>query len=68
MKKAGGARVISLEEVQAPHISPDAVLINMKAIGVCGAHIHIYHEKPAPGVPPLAGGKDFAETVSLILV
>lgn len=65
VKKAKGVGFISLEEVKKPRISPDEVLIKVKAAGVCGTDIHIYHDEH-PYWPPVILGHEFSGEIAQV--
>jgi len=36
---------IEVRDVQEPKVGPDEVKVEVKAAGICGTDIHIYHEE-----------------------
>jgi propanol-preferring alcohol dehydrogenase len=54
---------LKLEEVPKPTLSSDEVLIQSKAVGICGSDIHIIHGE-TPVHPPLILGHEIAGIVS----
>ena len=65
VKKSKGVGFISLEEVEKPRINPDEVLIKVKAAGVCGTDIHIYHDEH-PYWPPVILGHEFSGEIAQV--
>jgi len=63
MKVAKGYGNIEIREVEIPEIiRDDDVLIKVKAAGVCGTDIHIYHDK-FTSYPPVIMGHEFSGIV-----
>jgi len=66
VKVQHGDGFIELKEVPRPHIGPDDVLINVKAVGICGFDITLYHETPAYSKflnPPVILGHEFSGVI-----
>lgn len=60
VKTAKGPGFIEVRELGVPKISsPDWVLIKVKAAGVCGTDLHIWHDQ-FPYWPPVVLGHEFA--------
>lgn len=60
VKTAKGPGFIELRDVSAPKIpSPDWVLIKVRAAGICGTDLHIWHDQ-FPYWPPVVLGHEFA--------
>ena len=62
-KLAPGEGYVGLLEVPLPVIRPNHVLIEVKATGVCGTDIHIYHGEYASN-PPVIMGHEVAGVVA----
>ncbi len=45
VKTARGEGFVELREVPVPKIGSGEVLIEVKAVGICGTDIHIYHDQ-----------------------
>lgn len=59
-------KVITFEEVEAPGINDDQVLIKIQKIGVCGSDIHVYHgEHPFTSYPVTQGHEVSGEIVEM---
>jgi threonine dehydrogenase-like Zn-dependent dehydrogenase len=41
-----GPRDIRLENINAPKVKPNWVLIKVHATGICGSDLHFYKERP----------------------
>lgn len=57
---------MKLEEREIPKITPDEVLINVKACGVCGTDVHIYEGDPgsADVTKPTILGHEFSGVIT----
>lgn len=64
-KLARGAGNVGLLEVPEPQISAGHVIVEVKAAGVCGTDLHIYHDE-YPSFPPVILGHEVAGTVAEI--
>jgi L-iditol 2-dehydrogenase len=65
MKIAHGAGQVALREIDAPQPAPGQVLLAVRAAGICGTDIHIYHDE-FPTRPPVVMGHEVAgEVVAL---
>ena len=55
---------MEIREVSEPQVEPGQVKIEIKAAGICGSDIHIYHSDIAiPVRPPVIIGHEFAGVV-----
>lgn len=63
VKTKKGKGFIELKEVSIPEISAEEVLIEVKAAGICGTDLHIYHDH-FPYWPPVILGHEFAGVIS----
>ena len=59
VKTGKGKGLIELKEVPVPHIQKNEVLIEIKAAGICGTDLHIYHDEFLYW-PPVILGHEFA--------
>jgi L-iditol 2-dehydrogenase len=60
VKTAKGPGFIEIQDLGVPKISsPDWVLIRVKAAGICGTDLHIWHDQ-FPYWPPVVLGHEFA--------
>ena len=59
VKTAKGEGFVELREVPVPEIGDGEVLIEVKAAGICGTDLHIYHDE-FPYWPPVILGHEFA--------
>ncbi len=59
VKTAKGKGLIEIREVPVPKIGEDEVLIEVKAAGICGTDLHIYHDE-FPYWPPVILGHEFS--------
>ncbi|MFB3884379.1 MAG: zinc-binding dehydrogenase [Thermodesulfobacteriota bacterium] len=62
VKYAKGKGLIEIREVPEPKIKEDEVLIEVKAVSVCGSDLHIYHDSH-PYWPPVVLGHEFSGIV-----
>lgn len=56
---------IEVRDVQEPKVAPDEVKIEVKAAGICGTDIHIYHEEFKSN-PPVILGHEFCGIIAEI--
>ena len=63
VKTAKGKGFVELKEVPIPAISDHEVLIEIKAAGICGTDIHIFHDQ-FPYWPPVILGHEFAGVIA----
>lgn len=59
VKTTQGPGNMELRDVPVPEISPDEVLIQVRACGICGSDIKIYDDQH-PYVPPVVVGHEFS--------
>lgn len=59
VKYAKGKGMIEIQDVPEPKIKEDEVLIEVKAVSVCGSDLHIYHDSH-PYWPPVILGHEFS--------
>ncbi|MBL7201773.1 MAG: zinc-binding dehydrogenase [Anaerolineae bacterium] len=62
-KLARGEGNVGLLDVPEPEVIPGHVLVEVKAAGVCGTDLHIYHDE-YPTVPPVILGHEAAGVVA----
>lgn len=65
VKTAKGPGLIELREVPVPTIADNEVLIEVKAAGICGTDLHIYHDE-FPYWPPVILGHEFAGVIAAV--
>ncbi|NWG02754.1 MAG: zinc-binding dehydrogenase [Syntrophaceae bacterium] len=63
VKYGKGKGLIEIREVPKPKIKEDEVLIEVKAVSVCGSDLHIYHDAH-PYWPPMILGHEFSGVIS----
>ncbi len=63
VKTAKGKGLIEVREVPVPTIGDDEVLIEVKAAGICGTDLHIYHDE-FPYWPPVILGHEFSGIIA----
>lgn len=70
VKTAAGPGNLEMREVPVPQISPDEVLIHVRACGICGSDLKIQDDQH-PYTPPVVIGHEFsgeiAETGELVM-
>ena len=60
LRKIGkGDGLIELQDIPEPSITPDEVLIEVKAVGICGSDLKIWHDHH-PYWPPVTLGHEFS--------
>ncbi len=65
VKYAPGKGNIKVQDVQEPTPGPHQVKVEVKAAGVCGSDLHIYHDEIAISIePPVIIGHEFAGVVA----
>ena len=62
VKYGKGTGLVEIREVPEPTIKDDEVLIEVKAISVCGSDLHIYNDRH-PYWPPVILGHEFAGVI-----
>ncbi len=65
VKYGKGKGLIEVREVPAPEIKDDEVLIEVKAVAVCGSDLHIYHDNH-PYWPPVTLGHEFSGVIAAV--
>ncbi len=63
VKYAKGKGMMEIQEVPEPKIKEDEVLIEVKAVSVCGSDLHIYHDAH-PYWPPVILGHEFSGVIA----
>lgn len=63
VKTAKGKGLIEVREAAIPKIDDNEVLIEVKAAGICGTDIHIYHDE-FPYWPPVILGHEFSGVIA----
>jgi L-iditol 2-dehydrogenase len=63
VKYGKGKEMIEIREIPKPKISDDEVLIEVKAVSVCGSDLHIYHDSH-PYWPPVVLGHEFSGVIA----
>src|SRR5512136_2454880 len=59
VKYGKGKGLIEIREVPEPKMKDDDVLIEVKAVSVCGSDLHIFHDSH-PYWPPVVLGHEFS--------
>ena len=62
VKYGKGKGLIEIREVPEPKMKDDEVLIEVKAVSVCGSDLHIYHDSH-PYWPPVILGHEFSGVI-----
>ena len=65
VKTTKGKGFIEIREVPVPSIGDSEVLIEVKACGICGTDLHIYHDE-FPYYPPVILGHEFSGTIAAV--
>jgi len=63
VKYGKGKGLIEIREIPEPKIKDDEVLIEVKAVSVCGSDLHIYHDSH-PYWPPVVLGHEFSGVIA----
>ncbi len=63
VKYAKGKGMMEIQDVPEPKIKEDEVLIEVKAVSVCGSDLHIYHDAH-PYWPPVILGHEFSGVIA----
>jgi len=67
VKYSKGPGNMEIREIPEPNPGPGEVKIEVKAAGICGSDIHIYHDTIAiPLNPPVITGHEFSGVVNVI--
>lgn len=62
VKYGKGKGLVEIQEVPEPKMKEDEVLIEVKAVSVCGSDLHIYHDAH-PYWPPVILGHEFSGVI-----
>ncbi len=65
VKTKKGKGFIEIKDVPVPSIGDSEVLIDVKACGICGTDLHIYHDE-FPYYPPVILGHEFSGTIAAV--
>jgi len=65
VKTAKGKGLCEVREVPEPSVSENDVLIDVKACGICGTDLHIYHDE-FPYWPPVILGHEFSGVIAVV--
>jgi L-iditol 2-dehydrogenase len=65
VKTGKGEGLVEVLDVSSPKISESEVLIAVKACGVCGTDLHIYHDE-FPYWPPVILGHEFSGEIAAV--
>jgi L-iditol 2-dehydrogenase len=65
MKTARGEGHVALRELPTPRPGPGEVLLAVRAAGICGTDLHIYHDE-YPTRPPVVLGHELAGEVAAV--
>ncbi len=58
---------VEIREVPEPTIAPDQVLLQVKAVGVCGSDVHMWHENQSwPIKMPVILGHEFSGVIAQV--
>jgi L-iditol 2-dehydrogenase len=63
VKYGKGKGLVEIREVPEPKMKEDEVLIEVKAVSVCGSDLHIYHDAH-PYWPPVILGHEFSGVIA----
>jgi L-iditol 2-dehydrogenase len=63
VKYGKGKGMVEIREVPEPKMKDDDVLIEVKAVSVCGSDLHIYHDSH-PYWPPVVLGHEFTGVIA----
>jgi L-iditol 2-dehydrogenase len=63
VKYGKGKGMVEIREIPEPKIKDDEVLIEVKAVSVCGSDLHIYHDRH-PYWPPVVLGHEFSGVIA----
>lgn len=59
-------RQLEVQDVPEPRLSPDGVLIRVRACGICGSDVHGYDGSTGRRVPPIIMGHEAAGTIAAL--
>ncbi len=65
IKEKKGYNSITYKDIPKPIINDDEVLIKVKAAGICGSDIHIFHDEH-PYWPPVVLGHEFSGVIEKV--
>jgi L-iditol 2-dehydrogenase len=65
VKYGKGKGMIEMRDLPEPEIGPDEVLIEVKAVSVCGSDLHIFHDTH-PYWPPVVLGHEFSGVIAQV--
>lgn len=65
VKTGKGPGLIEIRDVPVPEIGEGEVLIEVKAAGICGTDLHIYHDE-FPYWPPVILGHEFSGVIAAV--
>ena len=65
VKTARGEGHVALQDIAAPRPGPGQVLLAVRAAGICGTDLHIYHDE-YPTQPPVVLGHELAGDVAAV--
>jgi len=65
VKTAKGKGLCEVRKVPEPSVSENDVLIDVKACGICGTDLHIYHDE-FPYWPPVILGHEFSGVIAVV--
>jgi len=65
VKYGKGKGMVEMREVPEPKIGADQVLIEVKAVAVCGSDLHIFHDSH-PYWPPVVLGHEFSGAIAQV--
>ena len=58
---------VEIREMPAPEITPDQVLLRVRAVGICGSDLEMYHHTITfPVRPPVILGHEFSGTIEAV--
>lgn len=57
---------LRIEEVPVPDLGPDEVMVEVKAVGLCGSDVHIMKGETLPGKTPIILGHESAGVIAQV--